>query len=105
MKIFAAFLSLCSANNDLHTDGVLDFDGQDFKSLSRKEQENLLEKIFDKMDTKRDGLVDRQEMLDWTWHIEKKYMTEDVDNWVSIWTRGRFLFNGVLFRNIEGFTA
>lgn len=82
MKIFAAFLSLCSANNDLHTDGVLDLDGQDFKSLSRQEQETLLEKIFDKMDTKRDGLVDRQEMLDWTWHIEKKYMSEDVDNWV-----------------------
>ena len=84
MKLCSLFsFGLCYANNDLHTDGVLDLEGADFANMERKDQEKLLGKIFAKMDTSKNGLVDREEMLAWAWIIEKKYMLQDVENWVS----------------------
>ena len=84
MKTSGFLLGLCSANNALHSDGVLDIDdGADLASMKRPEQERLLRKIFTKMDTSNNGHLEREEMLEWTWMIEKKYMTKDVENWVS----------------------
>ena len=49
MKLCSLFsFGLCYANNDLHTDGVLDLEGADFANMERKDQEKLLGKIFAK---------------------------------------------------------
>ena len=84
MKVFKlALISSVLADTSLHTDGVLDIK-QNFENMTKEDQKSLLEKIFTKMDLDKSETIERKEMLDWAWKIERDYMKENTRNWVTI---------------------
>ena len=84
MKVFKlALISTVLADTSLHTDGVLDIK-QNFENMTKEDQKSLLEKIFTKMDLDKSETIERKEMLDWAWKIERDYMKENTQNWVTI---------------------
>ena len=85
MKLLKYFtIARIVLGNDAHTDGVLDIESEDFQNLSKKEQSSMLEKIFVKMDADQSEKIEKSEMVEWAWHIERKYMTDHVNAWVRI---------------------
>merc|ERR1711990_1246661 len=43
----------------------------------------MLTKFFAKMDTDDDESITRNEMIEWAWHIERKYMAVEIENWFN----------------------
>jgi len=104
MKVSLAILGsvLSESTSNLHTDGILD-EKLNFENMKPEEQKFLLEKIFSKMDSDKSETIERSEMLDWAWKIERKYMKLNSDNWVNkrIDLDSKFLENIVQIKYLD----